>query len=118
MLFRSPAARRPGRHAAWFAKAYRRRWGVEDATRGVKQVFAVELFLVRSWRSIRRLLCLVAWAFWWLNLWGEEDYAAWLAALRDHPWRLPKEVVYVFGWIATQLHFLLHPRPRIEMPTG
>jgi len=118
LLLVSPAARRPGRHAAWFAKAYRRRWGGEDATRGVKQVFAVELFLVRSWRSIRRLLCLVAWAFWWLNLWGEEDYAAWLAALRDHPWRLPKEVVYVFGWIATQLHFLLHPRPRIEMPTG
>ena len=27
----------------------------------------MEGFLVRSWVSIRRLLWLVAWAFWWLN---------------------------------------------------
>jgi hypothetical protein len=39
-------------------------------------------------------------------------------ALRDHPWRLPKEVTYLFDWIAEQVHFLLHPRPRIELPAG
>jgi hypothetical protein len=116
LLLVSPRARRPGRRAAWFVRAYRRRWGVEDATRGVKQTFALESFLVRSWRSIRRLVCLVAWAFWWLNLWGEEGYAEWLAALRDHPWRLPKEVVYLFDWVAQQIHWLLHPRPKFGMP--
>lgn len=71
LLLVSPAARGRGRTARWFAKAYRRRWGVADATRGVKQPFAVASFLVRSWRSIQRLLGLVAWAFWWLNRWGE-----------------------------------------------
>jgi Transposase DDE domain len=118
LLLVSPQARRPGRRREWFVRAYRRRWGAEDATRGIKQTFAVESFLVRSWRSIRRLLCLVGWAFWWLNLWGQEGYSAWVEALKDHPWRLPKEVVYLFDWIAKQLHFLLHPRPKIEMPCG
>jgi hypothetical protein len=70
MVLASPKARRPGRRAEWFVKAYRRRWGVEDATWGIKQRFHLELFLVRSWRGIRRLLWLVAMAFFWLNLWG------------------------------------------------
>ena len=68
LLLVSPKARRTGRTGRWFVKAYRRRWGVEDATRGIKQPFCWASFLVRSWRSIRRLLWLVAWAFWWLNL--------------------------------------------------
>jgi hypothetical protein len=108
----SPAARRRGRTGRWFVKAYHRRWGVEDATRGIKQPFTVEQFLVRSWRSIRRLLWLVAWAFWWLNLWGEEPFAPLRAALLHHPWRLPKEVTYLFDWIARMIHELLHPHPR------
>jgi hypothetical protein len=72
LLLVSPPARRPRRTGRWFVRAYRRRWGVEDATRGIKQQFNPESFLVRSWRSIRRLLWLVAWSLWWLNLWGEE----------------------------------------------
>jgi len=24
----------------------------------------------------------------------------------------------VFDWIAGQVHFLLHPRPRLELPAG
>jgi hypothetical protein len=40
-----------------------------------------------------------------------------LAALWRHPWRLPKEVVYLFDWIARMLHYLLHPKPRIQMTT-
>jgi hypothetical protein len=118
LLLVSPQARQPGRRAEWFVKAYRRRWGAEDAARGVKQSFALESFLVRSWRAIRRLVCLVAWAFWWLNGWGQPEYAGWVEALREHPWRLPKEVTYLFGWIAGQVHFLLHPRPRLELPAG
>jgi hypothetical protein len=74
MLLVSPQARLPGRTGTWFVKAYRRRWGVEDATWGVKQRFHLEEFLVRSWGSIRRLICLVAVAFFWLNLWGEDRY--------------------------------------------
>jgi hypothetical protein len=46
--------------------------GVEDATWGIKQRLTLEQFLVRSWMSIRRLLWLVAWVFFWLNLWGED----------------------------------------------
>lgn len=111
MLLVSPEARRPGRRAEWYLKAYRRRWGVEDATRGLKQVFRLELFLVRTWRAIRRLLTLVALAFFWLNLWGDESFSALRQALMNHPWRLPKEVTYVFGWIATQIQQILHPRP-------
>jgi hypothetical protein len=118
LLLVSPQARRPGRRAEWFVKAYRRRWGAEDATRGLKQAFAQESFLVRSWRAIRRLVCLVAWSFWWLSEWGQPEYSGWVEALRDHPWRLPKEVVYLFDWIAEQVHHLLHPRPRIELPAG
>jgi hypothetical protein len=113
LLLVSPAARGRGRTARWFVKAYRRRWGVEDATRGIKQHFAVESFLVRSWRSIQRLLWLVAWAFWWLNLWGEASYQRLRSALAHHPWRLRKKVIYLFDWIATMLRELLHPRPKI-----
>jgi hypothetical protein len=111
MLLASPAARRPSRRAEWFGKAYRRRWGVEDATWGIKQRFHLELFLVRSWRSIRRLLWLIALAFYWLNIWGEERFEPLREALLKHPWRLPKEVTYLFDWIATQIAHLLHPRP-------
>jgi hypothetical protein len=118
VLLVSPAARRPGRTGKWYVRAYHRRWGVEDATRGIKQHFAVEAFLVRSWASIRRLLWLVAWAFWWLNLWGEESFARFRTALVDHPWRLRKDVTYLFDWIATMLRELLHPRPRWPTDTG
>jgi hypothetical protein len=59
----------------------------------------------------RRLLWLVACHFFWLNLWGEERYAHLRAALLNHPWRLPKEVTFLFDWIAWQIGFILHPRP-------
>jgi hypothetical protein len=115
MLLVSPAARRPRRKAEWFVKAYGRRWGVEDATWGIKQRLSLENFLVRSWRSISRLLCLVAWVFFWLNLWGEDRYERLQQALVHHPWGLPKEVTYLFDWIASQISRLLHPKPSIEL---
>lgn len=111
LLLASPAARRPGRRAEWFVKAYRRRWGVEDATWGIKQRLSLESFLVRSWMSLRRLVWLVAWTFFWLNLWGEDRYERLREALLNHPWRLPKEVTYLFDWIAMQIGHLLHPKP-------
>lgn len=114
MLLVSPNARRAGRRAEWFVKAYRRRWGVEDATRGIKQQFHLELFLVRSWRSIRRLLWLVATAFFWLNLWGEDGFSRLRDALMKHPWRLPKAVIYLFDWIASIIQQLLHPKPKLS----
>jgi hypothetical protein len=115
MLLVSPWARRPGRTGGWFVKAYRRRWGVEDATWGVKQRFHLEAFLVRSWRSIRRLICLVAIAFFWLNLWGEDRYENLRDAFLHHPWRLPKKVTYLFDWLATQIGRFLHPKPKISL---
>ncbi len=118
LLLVSPAARRPGRRAEWFVKAYGRRWAVEDATRGLKQRLHLEDFLVRSWMSIRRLLWLVAWAFYWLNLWGEPRYDRLRQALLDHPWRLPKEVTYLFDWIALQISRLLHPKPIFDLAGG
>jgi hypothetical protein len=118
VLLVSPAARRPGRTGKWFVRAYHRRWGVEDATRGIKQQFHVESFLVRSWMSIRRLLWLVAWAFWWLNLWGEERFERFRVVLFNHPWRLKKEITYLFNWIATLLRELLHPHPNLPTNTG
>ena len=36
----------------------------------IKQRLSLESFLVRSWISLRRLVWLVAWTFFWLNLWG------------------------------------------------
>lgn len=92
--------------------------GVEDATRGLKQQFTLEAFLVRSWVSIRWLLWLVEWAFWWLNLWGEESFAEWRAALLRHPWRLRKAVTYLFDWVATMLRLLLHPTPTCHPTQG
>jgi hypothetical protein len=118
VLLVSPAARRPGRTGKWYVRAYHKRWGVEDATRGIKQQFAAEGFLVRSWMSIRRLLWLVAWAFWWLNLWGEDSFGRLRGALMNHPWRLRKEVTYLFDWIATMLRELLHPHPKLSTDTG
>jgi hypothetical protein len=118
LLLVSPLARRPRRTGPWFVRAYRRRWGVEDATRGIKQHFHLESFLVRSWRSIRRLLWLVAWAFFWLNLWGEGGFARLREALLNHRWRLPKEVTYLFDWIAQMIHQLLYPRPKIQLAPG
>ena len=118
LLLVSPAARRAGRTGRWYVRAYRRRWGVEDATRGLKQHFRLEGFLVRSWKALRRLLWLVGWAFWWLNLWGEGNYEELLELLYDHPWRLPKEVTYLFDWIAYMVRLLLHPQPRLRFDTG
>lgn len=118
MLLISPEARRAGRTAKWFVGAYRRRWGVEDATRGIKQQFNLEYFLVRSWRSIRRLMCLVAVAFFWLNLWGEDRFDKLRETLFNHPWRFPKEVTYLFDWIAYQIRDILHPRPRFVLDSG
>jgi hypothetical protein len=118
VLLVSPAARRRGRTGKWFVRAYHRRWGVEDATRGVKQQFTVEQFLVRSWVAIRRLLWLVAWAFWWLNLWGDDSFERLRNALMNHPWRLKKVVTYLFDWIATMLRKLLHPHPKLCNHTG
>jgi hypothetical protein len=37
ILLVNPAARRAGLTGKWFVRAYHRRWGVEDATRGIKQ---------------------------------------------------------------------------------
>jgi hypothetical protein len=118
LLLVSPAARRPGRRAEWFVKAYGKRWGVEDATWGIKQRLDLENFLVRSWRSIRRLLWLVAVVFFWLNLWGEESYERLRVALINHPWRLPKEVKYQFDWVALQIGHLLHPKPILDFTGG
>ena len=118
ILLVSPAARRAGRTARWYVRAYQRRWGAEDATRGIKQGFAVEEFLVRSWMSIRRLLWLVAWAFWWLNLWGEPSFERLREAILKHPWRLKKKVTYLFNWIASMLRELLHPHPKLSPDTG
>jgi hypothetical protein len=115
MLLVSPAARAMGRTRTWFVKAYRQRWGVEDATRGIKQQFHIELFLVRSWRSIRRLIALVAVAFYWLNLWDEEPFQPLRDAFFQHGWRLPKEVIYLFDWLANQIHHLLHPKPKLVL---
>jgi hypothetical protein len=111
LLLASPAARRPGRRAEWYVKAYGRRWGVEDATWAIKQRLHLEGFLVRSWTSLRRSLWLVAWVFFWLNLWGGEGYKRLREALLDYPWRLPKAVTYLFAWIALQIGRLLHPKP-------
>ena len=36
--------------------------------------FTWKKFLVHSWRSIRRLIYLVAISFYWLNLWGKDSY--------------------------------------------
>jgi hypothetical protein len=118
ILLASPAARRPCRTGRWYARAYLRRWGVEDATRGLKQSFRVEAFLTRSWRALRRLLWLTAWAFWWLNLWGEARFDELRERLLNHPWRLPKRVTYLFDWIARMLRLLLHPRPTWSTDTG
>ena len=54
VLLVSPAARHAGRTGRWYVRAYHRRWGVEDATRGIQQKFAAEAYLVRSWMAIRR----------------------------------------------------------------
>jgi hypothetical protein len=97
LLLASPAARRPARRAEWFVKAYRKRWGVEDATWGIKQRLTLEHFLVRSWRSIRRLLWLVAWVFFWLNLWGEDRYQR----LRIRPAPSGRDAVFLSAWTGT-----------------
>lgn len=118
ILLVSPAARRATRTGRWYVRAYHQRWGVEDATRGVKQRFTLEQFLVRSWMSIRRLLWLVAWAFWWLNLWGDEEFGEFRRKLMNHPWRLRKAVTYLFNWIATMLQRILHPPAKWEKASG
>ena len=115
MLLVSPRARQAGHTGKWFVRSFRRRWGAEDATRGVKQSFNLEAFLVRSWRSIRRLMWFVAVAFYWLNLWGNEGYEKLCDAFINHPWRLPKEVTYLFDWLASQIARFLHPKPKISL---
>ena len=117
VLLASPAARRAGRTGKWYARAYHRRWGAEDVTRGIKQRFHLESFLVRAWRAIRRLLWLVAWAFRWLNLWGGGPFDRPREAVVNRPWRLRKSVTDLFDWIAALLHELLHPHPKLAEHT-
>ena len=74
--------------------------------------------ILAQWMAIRRLLWLVAWAFWWLNLWGEDGFEWLRNALMKHPWRLQKPVTYLFDWIATMLRLLLHPHPTLRYHTG
>ena len=62
-------------------------------------------------------MCLVALAFFWLNLWREEESERLREAFLHHPWRLPKRVTYLFDWLATQIGFFLHPKP-IILPNG
>jgi hypothetical protein len=38
------------------------------------------------------------------------------AAVVGHAWRLPREVNYLFDWIARTIHDLLHPRPWFAVP--
>lgn len=118
VLLVSPAARKPRRTGKWYVRAYGRRWGAEDATRGIKQQLELESFLVRSWRAIRRLLWLVGIAFWWLNLWGESSFDRLRTARLHHGWRLSKTIRYEFNWIARMLHYLLHPHPKLRSGTG
>ena len=118
VLLVSPAARRPRRTARWYTRAYLRRWGVEDANRGLKQQFRLEQFLVRTWMAIRRLLWLVAWAFWWLNLWDDEAFDHLRDLIMNHAWRLRKKVTYQFNWIASFLRQILHPQPKLAPDTG
>lgn len=118
ILLVSPHARRPGRTAKWFVRAYHRRRGAEDATRGLEQKFTLEQFLVRTWCAIRRLLWLVAWAFWWLTLWGDERFGRLREAVLAHSWRLQKPVTYLFDWIASLPRQLLHPHPKLTSNTG
>lgn len=56
----------------------------------------------------------MATAFFWLNLWGEDRFARLCDALMEHPWRFPKEVTYLFDWIATIIQQLLHPKPKLS----
>ncbi len=114
LLLVSPRARRAGRTGKWFVKSYRRRWGAEDATRGIKQCFHLEGFLVRSWRSIRRLIWFVAIVFYWLNLWGNAGYKKLCDAFTNHPWRVSKEATYLFHRLASQIARFLHPKPKIS----
>lgn len=55
---------------------YLRRWGGEDAVRFLKQAVGIESFRVRSWRAIRRLILLGAWAMTFLAELedGEEEW--------------------------------------------
>lgn len=69
--------------------------------------------MVRSGRSIRRLIYLVVFAFFWPNLWGEDAHQSRRDVFLSHPWRLPKEVFYLFDWLANRISRFLHPRPKI-----
>ena len=46
---------------------------------------------------------------------GEGRFTRLREALLNHPWRLPKEVTYLFDWIAQMIRELLHPRPKIQL---
>lgn len=60
----------------------------------------------------------MAWAFWWLNDWGDERFDRLRQSLMTHPWRLKKPVTYLFDWFASLLRDLLHPHPRLASDTG
>jgi hypothetical protein len=115
VLLVSPQAPQRGRTGLWFVTAYCRRRGMEDVTRNSKQQFSLEQFLLRSWRSISRLLCFVGLAFYWLNSWGEESYSKLLEPLFNHPSRLPKNVRYLFNRLAGQISQLLRPERKIPL---
>ena len=98
-------------------RAFRRRWGGGRCHLGHQTAVSLGRLPGSELCSIRRLIYLVAIAFYWLNLWGQDRLTSLRNAFINHPWRLPKKVTYLFDWLATQISRFLHPKPEI-LPAG
>ncbi len=78
----SPAARGRGRTPQWWVKRYRKRWAAEQLNRGLKQLFDLEKFLVRTWVAIEQLIWLCAMVLFWISWFAAEQKAVVMSELR------------------------------------
>ena len=101
-LLVSPAARGRGRTPEWWVNRYTKRWAAEQLNRGLKQLFDLEKFLVRTWMAILRLIWLCAMVLFWISWFASEHKAVVMSELRRKGYvsKEPEWLFYAFcQWI-------------------
>ena len=98
---------RSAEDAVVWAKAYLKRWGVEEAGRLIKQAFDLENLRVLSWAGLQKLVWCALWAYGLLcqlRFQAKKTYSQWL---RFYPSFGP-EPAFSYYRLAGAVRYLLH----------
>lgn len=100
--------------AVALAKAYLKRWGVEEAGRLIKQVFDLENLRVLTWNGLQKLVWCALWAcglLCQLRFQAKRAYSQWL---KIYP-SFGKEPAFSYYRLAGAVRYLLQPIPSTKL---